>query len=731
MSPIPVAGTSAVNVHQAGLAPVSPDASGVRVHSASLDATAAVSAVRVHTVTVDQTGAGSSVRVHSLGITGAKAFQQIALGNYARWDSIARVWKSMAAGKVSFWNQVSLAWRPLVPVVGVPGDPPPPPPPPVPNGPSPIADAGALPIGQAAYPVPTGAVYMAVNGSDSTGDGSLAKPYASLNAAYAAVPSGGTIVIRAGVYNDGGDTQNAALNLGVVMSTKPVTIQNYPNEAVWFDGSRPATAWTVSGSAWRTPYDRMLDRSPTDARGANDSDPRPGWGWTNPAYPYAQWPDQVFMDGTPLTQVGALADVGPGKFFVAGAATGSGKWFKATDLYLGSDPNGHELRVTDKVKFLTMLAAGSTIRGIGVRRYSPSIPDAGMIQSSRANITWENVRLEDSSANAIQFSGTATADASGQVVRKVTILRPGALGIHVFMADRILIDRVDIQYANSIHLNYAPQTGAIKAMKSQGVTVRNSLFANNYTKAFWTDMSVDTAVFVNNMVQNCEQFGIVLEIGSKAIVANNKFVGCGRDAICVQNTNLARLWNNTIVDAGGNAIASSGPISFVQDDRRSDDGVTGYGIDQRQPASYYADPANRWQINDLEMANCIMARPRSGSYRIFCIDDLGRNQGVARPLSEYHPVVDSNLYHWTTQPTYPWIMPPTTATGSPLVYFTLAALQKATGLDLKSTFTTVDPLNLDLTVKDATLHAKARPLPGDIATLISQPTNAQHLGCFW
>lgn len=46
--------------------------------------------------------------------------------------------------------------------------------------------------------------------------------------------------MRAGVYRE---------ELGTI--TKPVTIQPYPNEEVWLDGSDPLTGLVQDGKAWR------------------------------------------------------------------------------------------------------------------------------------------------------------------------------------------------------------------------------------------------------------------------------------------------------------------------------------------------------------------------------------------------------------------------------------------------------------------------------------------------
>jgi hypothetical protein len=52
-----------------------------------------------------------------------------------------------------------------------------------------------------AAPPPTpGALYVATTGSDTTGDGSLAKPWKTISAGISRLPAGGTLIVRNGVY---------------------------------------------------------------------------------------------------------------------------------------------------------------------------------------------------------------------------------------------------------------------------------------------------------------------------------------------------------------------------------------------------------------------------------------------------------------------------------------------------------------------------------------------------
>lgn len=578
---------------------------------------------------------------------------------------------------------------------------------------------GAAPLGTDAYPVPTGAVFVATTGNDTTGTGTQAAPYATLTKAVAAAAGGDTIVLRAGVYTDGGDTQTQVGTFGLQV-TKSLTIQNYPGEVVWFDGSRAATAWTLSGGVWSTPYNRVMDRSPTNVRGASDTGGA-NFTWTNSAYPLAPWPDMVLRDGVKLTPVSTKAALGPGKFWVEGANTGSSYWFAATRLWVGDDPTGHDMRVSDKVTFIYLHATGCTLRGIGVRRYSNSNPDKGVILSDRDNNVIENMWVEDTGDDAITFAG-----GFNQTIRQCTIRRTGAIGVVARNADGMLLDGLDVQYANDHHWNTSPQAGGMKITATQGVTIRGSLIANMIgSKGFWLDQTCDSINVLTTTFRNIPDYGIKMEVSSKGIIA-----GCLFDNVAtpmqINNTDQVRVWNNTLVGFTGRGA------TWDQDSRRANNNVTPFNRDVRQPQSYYDLPENNWQINTLQFCNNVLVRPSSGAAAMFAVDDHERSASAARPLSAYNITARANLYAWVAKPTYPWLYP-AVAGGAASVknYQSLTDVQAQTAFEDVSTFTASDAVvDSALRVTNTALHATADPIPTSIAALLGVAPGTRHLGAF-
>src|SRR5207302_10179693 len=105
------------------------------------------------------------------------------------------------------------------------------------------------------------AIVVSPSGSD-TASGTSSAPLRTLAHAVRSAPSGATIVLRAGSYHES----------VVIPSNKRLTVQAWPGEAVWLDGSVPVTGWTSSGGLWsKSGWDVKFDASPTYTRGAPDN----------------------------------------------------------------------------------------------------------------------------------------------------------------------------------------------------------------------------------------------------------------------------------------------------------------------------------------------------------------------------------------------------------------------------------------------------------------------------
>ncbi|SDR74441.1 parallel beta-helix repeat (two copies) [Friedmanniella luteola] len=428
---------------------------------------------------------------------------------------------------------------------------------------------GAGPVGSARYPVPSDALFVSPTGSD-TNPGTEDQPFRTLGKAVTRNWSGQTIVLRAGSYHES----------VLVAPGRAATIQPYPGEAVWFDGTRAVTGFAPSGRAFVAPWDVALDSSPTYTKGAPDGT-TPGWRWIDPEHPMAAHPDMVWLDGVELEQVASLGQVVPGTFFVD---RGSKK------LYLGSDPAGRSVRSSDLQSAFSLRAPGTVLRGFGIRRYADSVWQQGVVTSYFERMTLDNMTVLDSATGGIGMFKP------GSVIRNTTVDGSGQVGIHANQADGLLLDDVSVTDSNDERFNPAPSAGGIKITQTRGITLRDSEIRRTHGSQFWTDQSVFNVDVVNNEIIGSTRFGIVLEISSTGTVVDNVIADNAADGVLVANTDKVSIWNNTIV-------RNRRAIAFTQDSRRIEQ-LQVSGHDARRPQPDLAMP---WVIGNSSVGNNVLA----------------------------------------------------------------------------------------------------------------------------
>lgn len=505
------------------------------------------------------------------------------------------------------------------------------------------AETGATAVGSARYAVPAGAVYVD-DSAAAGGTGTATAPYNSIQTAIDRSASGSVLVLRAGTYR-----QSATVPAG-----KALTIQSYPGEAVWLDGSEKISGWTASGASFYSPgwtYD--FDASPSFTKGQADGT-APGWQWLNPSYPMAANPEQVWIDGVQQREVSSLSQLTAGTFFTDTAGD---------RLYLGTNPSGHEVRASTLTKALSLRGEGTTVRGIGIRGYATSVWMMGAVTVEAPRTTIENVEIHDTATTGL-FVGAADA-----VVRDVTLARNGLMGLGANFADRLLVDGLLAVENNSEHFNQAPVSGGLKIAKSRGFIVKSSAFLRNDGPGLWTDQSVyDMDISGSDFVEN-KGTGVFLEISQKVDFVNNLVLNNVGNAIKINNTGGVNLWNNTIV--GGDRV-----LNIVQDSRSATDASVP-GHDPRYP---FPDPTMPWVIRDISIGNNVIAQSTGNC--TFCVEDYSHQYAA----SDLNIRSNGNVVQRTAANKPAWfvVWSRGSANVNPYVFSTYADYRSTTGQDARS-----------------------------------------------
>lgn len=455
---------------------------------------------------------------------------------------------------------------------------------------------GSLPVGSATYPVPSGAVFVdSARGNDS-GTGGQNSPMKTVANALDKAAKGGTVVLRAGTYTER------------VFIGRPVTIQAYPGEAVWFDGSTPLQAWTSRGGVWEAPFTARFDHTvPANADA-----------FVGPQNSMAAWPEMVFVDGRRITQVSSAPN---GEQFAIDQSRGK--------VVLGFDPAGKDVRVTTLNQAVVVGSPDVTLRGFGVRRYANSISTYGAVYLARPRTSAQNIVVEDVATTGITLDSDGTTGSGA--VDHVTVKRAGLLGVHGRWADGATIQNSVVVESNYERFNNLPSAAGIKIGQTRGLVIDNNRVSDSYgATGIWLDEAVVNFRVTRNQVGGNGATGISAELASRGTVASNHVVGHAQ-GIIAYNTEKTRIVNNTV---GYNSMAD---LQMIQDWRRQAS-PTASGKDPRFTA---ADPTNTWILRDITVKGNLFGGDgnQTSQFQVYVLD-----RGTARPADDMNIQITGNAF---------------------------------------------------------------------------------------
>lgn len=364
------------------------------------------------------------------------------------------------------------------------------------------------------YAIPVDARFVAPTGLD-TNPGTLAAPFKTITRAVAASPAGSTIVLRGGTYRE----QVPALS-------KKLTIQAYPHEKPWMKGSVVTSGWVADGPRWRlNNWTTEFCRTCVDSRAID------------PAYPLAGWPDMVFVNGRPLTQVNTLAQVVGNAFMVD---------YAANTIHIGVTPVNRMVEASAYAMAFNSFpqSSGTVIRGLGFSQYAPfyNVTQNAMVRVNASNWTIESNTFAYSAHN-----GLVLYSSQNSVVRNNTFLYTGSTAVGGYQPRQLLIEGNRVAYANQEKFGVSWAIAGIKLGKAQGLTVRDNVIEGNASKGFWCDDGCYDFTVTGNFVRENAQHGIMFELSSKGLVAGNVVVKNATYGLRFDGTNNVRVYNNTLI----------------------------------------------------------------------------------------------------------------------------------------------------------------------------------------
>ena len=447
--------------------------------------------------------------------------------------------------------------------------------------------------------------------------------------------------------------------------------------------------WVSSG--WRTEF----DHSPTFSWGAQDHT-RAGWSFINPDHPMAAHPDQLWIGQKRLSQVSSAAQVRNGSFYVDD---------ENDRIYVGSDPGERTVRASAITQALRIRSPGVVIRGIGVRRYAPSVPHMGAVTVEAPDVTLHNVAIVENATSGLHIMR------SGVKLRAVTVERNGMVGISATNADNLELEGVTARENNVERFNPSPSAGGVKIGRSIGVVVRNSRFEDNLATGLWFDESVyDIGVFHSKIIDNAAH-GISVEVSGKADVVDNVIARNGGNGIKINDSDEVRVWNNTFV-------GNDRPINVVQDTR------------DVNPQGSYRDPSLplTWQTRNVAIRNNVISG--SSGNCLLCVEDFSDRFTPA----DLNITAMGNVYHRPDDRSPKWLVVWSRADRDPYIFKTLAAFSTTVGQEDPGHLFTGAPIvtpGFDVRSSvDLLAGSVAQPMPDDIAPRAGVVEGTMRLGAW-
>lgn len=594
------------------------------------------------------------------------------------------------------------------------------------SSPLPSTAAGTLDTN---YAIPAGSLFVATNGSDSN-IGTQAAPLGTLAAALRKAPAGRTIVVRGGVYRQGiSDPGTGGYPNGTLWTSRlasNVTVQAYPHETVWFDGTDVAGGWVRDGNGWSAPwstptfcgskYYSVAIKNQTATGPCSHVDVlMPGTATGSP--------QMVFKNGRQISEVDTLGEAKGDSFFYDQAKR---------RIHLGFDPSGLTIEAAKRAQALAIHdTTNLSIKGIGFRRYGSNeytnaTSGAVALNATRGLLIERSVITENAGGGLLSWQGV------NLTVRSSYLSANGFTGMLAdgsyrqrdqgkAAKDDLVLEysRLDRNNLDGFGVNCSASCSSAGAKFSMmlSFTVRGNSFSHNAggrASGFWCDMACEQGRIYGNAAIGNDRHGILYEISNSGMIASNVMAGngfvSGGSGLMVSAANT-RIYNNTIADNWNNVL--------LYDDPRP----TGYGAGPNS--------ANMAFVNNI-VTGGDLNRPQ--------VTLRGGTQSVAGNTlaSAFVKAYDYNSYHRPTGSSRWWLNWEEKAFVNEL-YQDPSALTKARGFAAhdRHVQTAADPFFVNKAAGGYRLRSgvseigSGAPLPADIASVLGVKANPVNRGALW
>jgi parallel beta-helix repeat protein len=229
--------------------------------------------------------------------------------------------------------------------------------------------------------------------------------------------------------------------------------------------------------------------------------------------PACDYPEAVFIDDKPLTQVLSKGEVTPGSFYFD---------YAGDRIYLGDDPTGHKIEATVGAFAFESLASNVLIKNLIIEKYANPAQKGAVHSLGAAGWTVENSELRLN-------SGAGVVIGNGAKVLASSLHHNGQTGI-AGEGNDVVIENNSISANNIYGFDYKWEAGGVKLASSDGVVMRGNHVFDNVGPGLWCDIGCRNVTYEDNVVERNHDAGIFHEISFGAVIRNNTAGNNGLDA---------------------------------------------------------------------------------------------------------------------------------------------------------------------------------------------------------
>ena len=297
-------------------------------------------------------------------------------------------------------------------------------------------------------------------------------------------PAGTTFLLKAGVHR--------------MQTIRPRNGDKFVGETgTVLSGARQLTSFVRSGNYW-----------------VAEGQTQEGFqyhGMCQDGHPRCAFPEQLFINGELLEQVGSLNELGPQNWAVR-----PGEWYfdyGADRIYIAYDPTGLRIETSVTPTAFEPTADDVTITGLVIEMYASIAQHAAIDALGRSG--WVIARNE-----IRRNHGAGITVGSRAQVRQNYISNNGQIGI-VGSGDDILIDANEIYHNNRAKFFQRWEAGGAKFVATKNLIVRGNFVHHNDGPGLWTDIDNVNTLYENNISDDNALMGIYHEISYAAVIRNN------------------------------------------------------------------------------------------------------------------------------------------------------------------------------------------------------------------